>query len=234
MTGDFQLSLPGFDGPVDALPAAVGARQLSLDVIPLASIPSQFLAATGGEEVDLDLAGDVLAATARLMLMKSAQLLAQPPGALQDERVEEARECDLSLRSPTLALAGRQGAIAYPSVGRPESIPRISGSRSVRSLTDAWRAILTREADGPARAEVPAYVRLETAISRILSRLSERVGVSFRHLLGHATRQDVVMHFLATLELLRRGEVDAEQDELFGDIRIGPRRVSRERADRAG
>jgi segregation and condensation protein A len=235
MTAGFQLSLPGFDGPVEELPAVVSARQLALDEIPLASIPSQFLAAAGGsDKIDLDLAGEVLAATARLMLMKSVQLLAQPQTDEEDERVEGPRERDPALAGPTRALSERQGSRSYASVGRIDSVPRLSGTRPVRSLTQAWRAVIAREVDGPAHAAVPAFVRLEAAISRIIARVGHHAGTSFRKVLGRATREDAVMHFLATLELLRRGEVEAEQDELFGDIRLERANVDRERADRAG
>lgn len=234
MTAGFQLSLPGFEGPVDELPGAVSARQLALEEIPLASIPSQFLAVTGAGNVDLDVAGEVLAATARLMLMKSVHLLSQPPTADQEETVGAVRERDPAFLTPALVLAGRQGSITYPSVGRVESVPRMSGTRPVQSLAEAWQAILTREADGRTRAAVPAFVRLEAAISRIISRLSRSAGVSFRKLLGRATREEAVMHFLATLELLRRGEAEAEQDALFGDIRLGRANDERERAERAG
>lgn len=233
MTAGFQLTLPGFDGPVDELPAVVSARQLALEEIPLASIPSQFLAITT-DGVDLEIAGEVLAATARLMLMKSVQILAQPPDAEDDMRVAAREDPDPGLLAPVLVLAERQGFTAYPSVGRADGVPRISEARPVHTLAEAWQSVQAREADGRIRAHVPAFVRLEAAISRIISRLSRGAGLSFRSMLGHASRQDVVMHFLATLELLRRGEAAVEQDQVFGDIRIGRASVGRERADRAG
>jgi chromatin segregation and condensation protein Rec8/ScpA/Scc1 (kleisin family) len=42
------------------------------------------------------------------------------------------------------------------------------------------------------------------------------------------------MHFLAALELARRGDIQVEQDTLFGDIHMGWTDGRRERADRAG
>jgi segregation and condensation protein A len=234
MTGGFQLSLPGFDGPVDELPSVVTARQLALDDIPLASIPTQFLAAARDGAIDLDLAGDVLAATARLMLMKSAHLLAQPQEQDDEPELAAAREKDPRLLEPAAALAARQGTMLYPSVGRSESVPRIAGTRPVSGLVDAWRGMRSRETEGRARASVPAFVRLEVAVSRIISRLGRGVRVSLNNMLGRATREEVVMHFLAALELARRGDIQVEQDTLFGDIHMGWTDGRRERADRAG
>lgn len=234
MSAGFQLSLPGFDGRVDELPAVISSRQLTLDEIPLASIPSQFLAAAAGGAVDLELAGEVLSATARLVLLKSVHLLAQPLREDDEEPAPDVRERDPALLAPALALAERQGRTSYPSAGRAGSIPRLTETWSVVGLTDAWRSLLTREVDGRARASLPPFVRLETAISRIISRLASAAEISFRRVTGRASREDTVMHFLAALELVRRGEVEARQDKLFGDIHLGRSGDKQKRADRAG
>jgi segregation and condensation protein A len=234
MTDGFQLSLPGFDGPIADLPSVVSARQLALDEIPLASIPSQFLASVRDGDVDLSAAGEVLAATARLMLMKSVQLLARPEETEEDAGELPSRERDQSISGPSVLLGERQGKAAYPSVGRPDSVPRNAGSRPISGLVDAWRAMLARDTEGRARATVPAFVRLEVAISRIISRLSGGARLSFRRLIHGSSREDAVMHFLATLELVRRGDVHVEQAELFGDIGVQWTSEGRERSDRAG
>lgn len=234
VTGGFQLSLPGFDGPVGDLPSLVSARQLALDEIALSSIPSQFLARTVDGDVDLNQAGEVLSATARLMLMKSVYLLAQPGEDEEDDGPEPGRERDPRFFEPSLLLAQRQGSLLYPSAGRMESVPRKEVPRPVAGLVDAWRGMLARESVERVRAALPSFVRLEVAISRIISRLSTGGPISFRTLIGRSSREDAVMHFLAALELVRRGDAEAEQHELFGDIQVGWTRDGRERSDRAG
>jgi segregation and condensation protein A len=237
MTEEFQLSLPGFDGAVGELTGLVSTKQIELDSIRIAQIPTQYLEAAGKSEMklDLDVAGEVLAATARLMLMKSAHLLAQPEEEAEEAPLpRERREPLAGLRETALALGTRQGAIAYPSVGRVESVQRLTGSRPVSGLADAWHSMLKHENENAARAAVPAFVRLEVAISRILSGIRGKIRVSFQRLLHRATREEVVMHFLATLELARRGEATVEQDDLFGEISVGRVDDSHERASRAG
>lgn len=235
MSGGFQLSLPGFDGSLEELPSVVSTRQLALDDIPLASIPSQFLAATDAGDVDLDVAGEVLAATARLMLMKSVHLLAQPVEEEEDDPgTHGPRQRDETMVAPALMLATRQNAVMYPSVGRAGSIPRKAGTRPVGGLADAWKAMLARERHADAAAAVPAFVRLEVAMGRIVTALTGRPRASLQRLLGRATRREAVMGFLAALELVRRNEVQVEQREPFGEITLGRTGDVREDTDRAG
>jgi chromatin segregation and condensation protein Rec8/ScpA/Scc1 (kleisin family) len=234
VSGGFQLSLPGFDGAVEDLPSIVSTRQLALDEISLAAIPSQFLAGTADGEMDLDQAGEVLSATARLMWMKSVYLLARPTEEDEDTRSLPARERDPGILEPALLLAERQGSASYPSAGRLDSVPRQVGTRPATGLVDAWKGMLARETVQRVRAALPSFVRLEVAISRIISRLSSEGEISFRRLVGRASREDAVMHFLGALELVRRGDVQARQEELFGDIQVGWAHDSQETADRAG
>lgn len=234
----FQLSLPGFDGPVEVLPSLVASRQLALDQLQLAEIPAQFLAATRRqEEIDLDVAGEVLASVARLMFMKSVQLLAQPVQETTDaeDGPPRHRTGDAGpVRAAALRLGELQGRESFPAPGRLDLVPRRTESRSPGLLLDAWRSIAERDARGVVRAVVPAFVKLEVAMSRMLRGLRGRGTLSFLGLVKGANRRDAVVHFLAALELVRRGQAVARQSGLFSDIALEWAEDAAERQSRAG
>lgn len=232
----FQLSLPGFDGPVESLAPLVSARRLALDEIALAEIPAQFLAETKRQEViDLELAGEIAATTARLMLLKSAQLLAEPVddedepvSPIHDEETAEA------FRRAARRLSYSQGAEMFPSHGRLDLVPQRKETRPADLLGQSWRSLLARQAAEAVRAAVPAFLRLETAVSGLIARLRGGAPVSFHRSVRGGTRRDVVVHFLAALELIRRRQATATQTRLFSDITLESLVEHRDFGERAG
>lgn len=222
MTQPFQLTLPGFEGPVDALPPLVSARRLEVDELPLAEIAAQFLAETQRrEEVDLDQAGEVLSAVARLMLMKSIHLLAQPAEDEPEEAPVREPADDIELiREAARSLGLLQGMEMYPASDRPPLVPRRTQPRSPRLLLEAWNQLRVREAKRLVRASVPTFVRLEVAVSKLIGRLRAGRAVVLSHVIEGGGRRDVVVHFLAALELVRTRRARVTQPSLFGDITL--------------
>lgn len=237
MSDLFQLSLPGFDGPVEALVPLVAASRLSLGDLPLAEIPAQFLAATSsGPSMDLVQAGQVAATTARLMLLKSAQLLAEPVvEEIDEERVLRGiPAAGARLQAAALDLRLSQGYLTYTSPGRSGNIQRPPEPRPAALLRRALEDMRDREGRTGARAVVPAFVRLETVVGRLVGRLKRGTRVSLGHVLRGARRRDAVMHFLAALELVRQEHAVAIQETLFGDITLQRAEDASGRARRAG
>ena len=231
-----QLSLPGFDGPADALLTMVAQRKLAADQVPVADVTEQFLShLTGSGELDLALAGELIAASARLMASKSAYLLLEP---LDEDDEPAGRVIDeaqrLAYREAGAFLAGREGDESVAPPVPPLAIERRPQPRSTQLLWRAWRAMSERVSAPTRRLAVPAFVRLEVAVSRVIRALHSGSAVVFRQLVRGSSRQDTVVHFVAVLELLRQGRIRAEQPDLFGDITVQGTSDSAESASRAG
>jgi segregation and condensation protein A len=232
----FQLSLPGFEGPVEALQPMVSARQLPLEELPLASIPAQFLAQTGSStHFDLDLAGEVMSAVSRLMLMKSMHLLATPHLDEEEEHSVRVPGTELpSLRAAAARLSERQDRHAFASAGRMGLVPRTIEPRPARLLADSWAHIRDREERGVAHAVVPPFVRLEVAVRRIMHRIQAGRRSLLSNVIGSGSRRDAVMYFLAMLELVRTGRARAEQSATFAEIVIERAHTGDRQSSRAG
>jgi segregation and condensation protein A len=219
-----QLSLPGFDGSAEAFLTLVAQRKLSADEVPVADVTRQFFShMTADEHVNLQLAGDLMAACARLMALKSAQLLI---GADEDEEEEafDERPFDPSERErfdeAIASLFTLQGRESFPPIAPQLEIERRLEPRSSHLLVRAWQEMSEREGAPQRRLAVPGFVRLEVAVSGLIRALRSSSRIMFRQLVRESSRNDTVVHFMAVLELVRQRRIRTEQHELFADISL--------------
>lgn len=234
--GPFQLSLPSFEGPVDGLLRLVSQRKLAADAVSLAEVTAQFLRFLQ-EETDLDLqvTGDFVASSARLLALKSAFLVAEP---LEEEEAGPVAAVDHALQRAvqrsTAWLLGAASDESFAKRDRTDPIPRPIIGRSPAALPSVWRDMLSRTGERARVVALPSFVRLEVALSRLMRGVRSGARVSFSTLLQGTRRQDVVVHFLAMLELVRRGQVTAQQQGLFDEIHLERVHDSANSASRAG
>lgn len=228
----FQLRLPLFQGEVNDLVRLVTEHKLAVDDISIALVARQYVDHLhDADTLDLDDTGSFLAAAARLTALKSQRLLLQPIACDADaddvpERMVDPNRALYLAASRELALT--EGQESIPPLSPPVSIERKSEPHPVSLLSAAWRAVENREAEPVIAVAVASFVRIETAVGKLIRRLRTSARVSFRQFLGaHAKRTDAVMSFLAVLELIRRREAVAKQVGLFGDITVTvPERVT--------
>lgn len=219
-----QLSLPGFDGSADAFLTLIAQHKVTADEIPVADVTKQFLAhMTETEHVNLQLAGELMAASARLMVMKSAHLLSRPDDQ-EDEDTIDHRPFDPAQRQRYGEALGSlsllEGRESFLPFAPPIEIERKSAPRSSDLLVRAWKELHTRTTTPERRLTVPGFVRLEAAVSGLIRALRNGSRVAFRQLVRGGSRNDTVMHFLAVLELVRQQRLHTEQDDLFADITL--------------
>jgi chromatin segregation and condensation protein Rec8/ScpA/Scc1 (kleisin family) len=67
---------------------------------------------------------------------------------------------------------------------------------------------------------VRKIVSLEETITHLAERMARNLSLSFREFTDARSRADVVVGFLALLELVKQGAIDVTQGERFGDITI--------------
>lgn len=231
----FQLSLPGFEGEIGGLLSAVADGKVALDEVPLASITAQFASFLAAEErIDLVTAGEVLTGAARLLQMKSSRLLAQPAAEEAVEDVETPMATDwprlLAAAAKLRVAEGRESLVPLA----PPAIDRRFEPRQPSILLRAWQDAVSRCSSAVAPVAVPGFVRLEVAVSALIRRLKSSSRIPFRSVTEGASRQDVVIHFLAVLELIRRRQAAATQRDLFGDIALEYAEQAETSASRAG
>ena len=228
----FHLPESEFEGPLDLLLHLIEHREMDITRVSLGAVADQFLefiSAPGA--IELSALADYLVIAAKLILIKSRLLLPQPedPTADGEEDVGEALAKQLReykmFKQIAIFLRERekQGLHAYPRFApppRPEptswKLVGVTSEDLARALHDALHI---RPTMPQGTLSVPLSVSIDQQIHQIVELTARRPRVSFRRLLDQAaTRVQVIVTFLAVLELIKRRLIHAQQEGLFGEI----------------
>lgn len=242
----YQVQLPAFEGPMDLLLHLIQQQQLDITTIALAKVTDQYLAYLAiRKEAALDSPADqervsdelaaFLAVAARLLLIKSRALLPRPPSETDDlendgqDLVEQLRlyrrfkEMAEYLRDRDQESLHMFARTLPPGAQIEGWIPKLDLSgTTMDDLTSALYALLqeARE-EAPELGTLVHTVTIEDKISQIRTLLSTRSQVTFRSLLGKTySRVEVIVTFLAMLEMIRHHRVLVRQETMFGPILI--------------
>jgi segregation and condensation protein A len=232
--GPLRFRLPIYEGPLDLLLHLIKRAELDSQDVAASIITEQYLEYLNlMQELNLDIAGEYLVMAATLLLIKSFTLLPHP----QIGDTEEAEELKRDLVERLLEYQRYREAAAKlgerPLLGRDvftaprqpppeEDQPSAPYTVSIFDLVQAMATVLKRLADRTPRSIRLRDIPVAQCIPRILAALAEGSRVEFMSLFGDLTdRILIIATFLALLELIRRGQVTASQDERPGPIYLG-------------
>jgi segregation and condensation protein A len=234
----YRVQLPVFQGPLDLLLHLIEQEELDITKVALAQVTDQYLAYLAIlQEVEVEFLTDFLVIAAKLLLIKSQALLPKPPSSLADEEEEDlgdqlARQLLAYKRFKEAAQALRQreeaGLRSFVRVAPPPKIePRLSLDEvTLDDLVAAVRqALAVRPADLAVDEVVaPVTVTIDQQMVFIRDELTRHERISFNRLLRQAaSRLEIIVTFLAVLELIKQYVIDVRQEALFGDIVISPK-----------
>ncbi|HSO97227.1 MAG TPA: ScpA family protein [Acidimicrobiia bacterium] len=240
----YEVRTTVYEGPFDLLLHLILRQEVDLWEVSLAAIVDQYLGELDRlETLDLEIATEFLLIAATLIELKTRRLLPTPEDLELDEELLRFEERDLLLarllecktfKDAAAAISGLM-RVADRSVARrigpeepfrsmvPDPLERVR----LVSLRDAARRALEAPPEPRVEADHIAPIRASVAeaITAVLDRLPEDQTRSFRDLTRDArTRLEVIVRFLAVLELYKQGVVDLEQVATFGDLSV--RRLS--------
>jgi len=228
----FKFQLPVFEGPLDLLLYLIEREELDITAVSLVQVTGQYLSYLhAGEQIDADALAEFIAVGARLLYLKSRALLPRPPSddegleELGDDLVQRLREYRrFKEAAAALRAIEEQGLRAYPRLAPPPSLPLPTGLDGVTLdlLTSIVRQVLERKPEEPPEVVVPReVVTVEQKIAELSTALREHKRLSFRAFISASrSRVEVIVAFLAVLELIKALLLRAEQDALFGDINL--------------
>jgi len=227
------VKLERFEGPLDLLLHLIKRDEINVHDIPIAHITQQYLAYIElMRSLDLEVAGEFLVMAATLMRIKAKMLLPLPAvGEEEDEgdpreelvqRLLEYRQFKeaagaLKLREEDRRLLFERGML--PS--EEDAGPLPLAPASLFDLLDALNRVMSRVPEAVAYdVQTDAY-DVEDQMSLIASSVAERGSVSFTELLLRCrARGEMIVAFMALLELIKLGVVGVIQAENFSDILI--------------
>ncbi|MBI5968638.1 MAG: segregation/condensation protein A [Deltaproteobacteria bacterium] len=236
----WNVRLEVFEGPLDLLLHLIKKNEINIYDIPIAVITEQYLEYLEMmKSLNLDIAGEFLLMAATLLHIKSKMLL--PPA--EEEQVEEGQEekegdprAELVRRLveyqrfKEAALDLTQGSLLDRDVftrtffegklleGGEEAL---TGEATLFDLLEALKKVLQGVPPEEFQEVSLDQLNIKEKIHQIMDRLWGRESLTFNELFAAATpRREIILTFLALLELLRLRLIKVYQSEAFGTIRI--------------
>ena len=228
-----RVKLEIFEGPLDLLLFLIRREEIDIYDIPITNITDQYMEYLDIMRLlDLDIASDFLVMAATLIYIKSRMLL--PP----DEREEEEEEeydprMDLVRQlleyrkfkdaASTLQAMELEQEKLFPRAGINEhpKVEPASLDANIFDLLTAFGDVLKRSDAAHLREIVSDRFTVADRILHITKVLQEAASITFDSLFRDlASRSEIVVTFLALLELVRTKEVLVQQESAFGAIQI--------------
>lgn len=231
----YAIKLPVFEGPLDLLLYLIEREEMDITTVSLAQVTDQYLAHLNTlEYLDVDQLTDFMVIAAKLILIKSQALLPRPPAVPEEEDVGDDLVRQLvaykQFKQVARGLGTRQelGWHNYVRLATPPKIESSSVDLSGITVDDLLAAVRRALAVAQAAPPVGTLVRPFTITIRDQIALIEHIlqlepRSSFMRLLSlAASRDEIIVTFLAVLELLKRQRIHVGQERLFGEIVIEP------------
>jgi segregation and condensation protein A len=229
----YTVSTPVFEGPLDLLLQLIERAELDITRLALAQVTDQYLEHLRAlQERVPDEVSAFLVIAAKLLQIKSEALLPAPPArAPGEEDPGEALAMQLLAYKRYREIAGllsereAAGLRTYLRLAPP---PKVEGAVDLTGLglpdlLAAARAALLKDDLRPSLSSVvaPPRVTIREKIALVARTLRQRGRTTFANLLkSRRSRLDVVVTFLAMLELVKRHLVQVRQERLFGEIEL--------------
>jgi len=234
-TEDYQISTPDYEGPLDLLLDLIEKAELDITRLALAQVTDQYLDYLKLlEERNPAQVSAFLVIAARLVFIKSSALLPPSPIADSSSEIEDTGEQLAQMlilyrkfKRVGLWLDERQSSgqrsylrLSIP-VLRPEVKLDLSGI-TLSNLVAAGTEILVKKNSLPSLSQVVNIPRItiREKIQSILSIVSQTRITSFHKILSNVNRLNIVVTFLAILELIKREVVEVHQEDLFSDFTV--------------
>lgn len=236
----YEVSTPVFEGPFDLLLHLISNQQVDIHEVRLTTIVEAYVAELQrmSGSLDLEQSSEFLLIAAILIELKAKRLLPRPEGVeIDDELLWEERDLLLSRllecktfkdAAAALGVLSSRAALSWPRRTGPDEryaglLPDLlAGVTSAKLHAAFLRATTPKPVPTVDLSHVtPMRISVADAVAELIHELPRVREITFRRLTADLTeRIDVVVHFLAVLELYKQGVVELDQAETFGQLLI--------------
>lgn len=236
MEPSYQVKLDIFEGPLDLLLYLIKKNNLNIYDIEISLITQQYLEYLEIiKELNLDVAGEFLVMATTLMEIKAKSLLPKPSEEIIDElelikkqlsdrliEYQKYKNVALNFFRPRELIETNVFYRTSPIFTEDDYYIEATIFDLITSLNEVLKKV-------PKEVKEIVYeeIHIEEKMRQIMEFLKDKKYVLFEDLLmQELTRKNIIITFLALLELIRLRQVFARQKELFGKIRIYPLRFN--------
>lgn len=229
----YSVRIEQFEGPLDLLLQLVESEKLEITSVSLLQVTEPFVqhVRENHGKIPPEELADFLVVAARLVYLKSKAILP----TLSDPELEEGPDLETQLRlyrafaqaAAKIAELAKAGRSTYGRIYRPpkQEAPVFTPPASVTAdtLREAYRQAVRRLEPLIAlpKASVERAITIEEKIDQLRHRVSKLMHSSFHRFLSESRdKHEMVVSFLALLELIKQRIVQVEQDRHFSDIKL--------------
>ena len=242
---ELTVKLQVFEGPLDLLLHLLEKNKVNIYDIPIVEITSQYMEYIAEmDEENLDVVSEFLVMAATLLDIKSKMLL--PAKESEDEQEEDPRaelvqqlleykmyKC-MAYELKDRQIDAEKVLYKVPTIPpevlayeEPVDVNELMSGITLARLNDIFQSIIKKQADkiDPVRSKFGKIEKEEVSLSDKMSYVEEysmhHGHFSFRSLLeAQSGKMEVVVTFLAILELMKMGKIVVSQEYTFDDIKI--------------
>ncbi|MBI5152970.1 MAG: segregation/condensation protein A [Parcubacteria group bacterium] len=225
----FQVTQEKFNGPFDMLLSMIEGKKLEITELSISQITADFLAYVRQlQEKNYAEIGDFLVVAARLIFIKSREILPKLTPIEEEEEGNLELQLQLYREIKRVSKLLAETYLAHLMFGRgyfegcaPEFLPgpNLTLSFLEKSLSHFF-VLNTPHVSSRVERRI---VRIEEKVGDILKRLESGLHFQFNELFREKERIEIIVLFLALLELMKAGVVTPTQEEGFGGITVGKR-----------
>ena len=230
-----RIHLPVFDGPLDLLLYLIRRDKIDIHDIPIAPITRQYMEYLDlMQQLNLDVAGEFMVMAATLIHIKSKMLVPVDPTEAEGEEQEDPRDAlvqrllEFQRYKEAAGLLHDKGQVRAATWTRPDTVlPAFddAGEEMLEAglfdLISAFKELLDRRKTLLAHSVEHEGKTVEQRMEEMLALLREGESLEFLELFAaQETKADMILTFLALLELIRLKRVKVYQRGMFGPIRV--------------
>ncbi len=231
-----RILLPLFEGPLDLLLYLIRREKIDIHDIPIAPITKQYTEYLNlMQQLNLDVAGEFFVMAATLIHIKSKMLVpVEPTEAEGDEEAVDPREelvrrlLEFQRYKEAAGVLHQQAQIRAAQWTRPDAVLPMfddAGEQMLEAglydLIAAFKELLDRRKALLAHEVEDAGPPLEERMAQLVAMIKEGESLEFLELFAAlSTKAEMIVTFLALLELIRLKRVRVYQRGMFGAIRV--------------
>lgn len=226
----YKVKLSMFEGPLDLLLFLIRKEEVSIYDIPIARITEQYLDYLRAmQELDIGVAGEFLVMAATLIHIKTQMLLPRDPDASDQEIEDPRKELVYQLlehqkfkgAANVLHQRATMEAAAFTRASMDEDKDNPEVAATIFQLFEVFKEVMDRRRAITEIEIARDEMTIAEKIAEIKLLLNTAEKVSARSLFERAgSRREMVLIFLAVLELVKELQVRLRQSEIFGDITL--------------
>lgn len=226
----YAIKLEKFEGPLDLLLKLIEREELDITEVALSKVTDQYIAQLETlPEIPAEELADFLVVAAKLLFLKSRLLLPllhwdeEEEGSDLERRLRMYKEYVEAAKAVQRILSGRRHT--YVREKPPVAALGFSPPKDLTTerMAELFRDVLRRliPVVKPPEAVIEKTVSIHEKIRHIHELISRHARVSFHSILKDAaTRAEIIVSFLALLEMVKQKHVAVKQEEHFGEIHL--------------